>query len=322
LTLALTMLIVGCGFALYRAGGLLFDAASLAAEVNLLAISLSLSGFIETDRRKRLAEQQLQLEREAAARVAGELEAARRIQMGSLPLAAAVFPGETRFEIDALLKPARQVGGDLYDFFMLDENRVFLIIGDVSGKGLPACLFMVMIKTLAKSIILGGKEDLRATMNRINREMARDNPETLFVTAFAAVFDAASGILDYGIAGHDAPWRISASGGMSSLAGEGNLPLCAEEGWDYPVFRLELAPGDTICVVTDGVTEAMNTAKELYGKGRLERLLTAEASSLSPAELIARVHGDVLAFTVDAEQSDDLAILALRWRGGGEVNAR
>ena len=140
---------------------MLFDAASLAVGINTVFATLSFSTFIETDRQRRIAQQQLQMEREAAARIAGELEAARRIQMGSLPNPSTAFPGERRFELDALLKPARQVGGDLYDFYMLDKNRLFFIIGYVSGKGLPACLFMAMTKTLAKSMMSGW--DVRTT---------------------------------------------------------------------------------------------------------------------------------------------------------------
>ena len=314
-TLFFTILLLAGGLAFYRISGLLFDAASLAVGINTVFASLSFSTFIETDRQRRIAQQQLQMEREAAARIAGELEAARRIQMGSLPNPSTAFPGERRFELDALLKPARQVGGDLYDFYMLDENRLFFIIGDVSGKGLPACLFMAMTKTLAKSIVLSGMADVRTTLSRVNRELARENPEMLFVTAFAAIVDAESGVIEYCIAGHDAPWLITARGVVNQLDGEGNLPLCVREEQDYPLLRLQLSAGDTICVVTDGITEAMNTGKELYGKTQLNRLLGKNASSLSPSRLIALVHDDVHAFAGGAEQSDDLALLVMRWNG-------
>lgn len=319
LTLALTAALLGLGFILYHAHGLLFDAASLGVEINTIFASLSVSTFIETDRQRRLAQQQLQIEREAAARLAGELEAARRIQMGSLPQPAAAFPGETRFELDALLEPARQVGGDLYDFYMLDKKRLFVIVGDVSGKGLPACLFMVMTKTLAKSITMSERIDIPATVDRLNAALSRENPEMLFVTAFVAILDVESGMLEYCIAGHDAPWLMTAKGVISRLAGEGSLPLCVLEDQGYPTWRMQLQAGDAICVVTDGITEAMNATGTLYGKTRLNRLLEKAATSLSPSKLVTLVYEDVLTFVGEAEQSDDLTLLALRWHGRNEI---
>jgi len=309
------VVLIVTGFLLYRTTGLLFDAASLSVEINAIFASLLGSTFIEADREKRMAQEALQIEREAAARVAGELEAARRIQMGSLPHAASAFPNEMRFELHAFLEPARVVGGDLYDFYMLDQDRLFFIVGDVAGKGLPASLFMVMTKALVKSIVLSEGLDVGMTLHRVNVELSRENPETIFVTAFAAILDAEQGVLKYCIAGHDAPLCVSADGAVSQLLGEGNLPLSVLEDSIYPIETVQLCAGDTICVVTDGITEAMNPAGDLYGKGRLTRLLEEKTQPLSPSDLAALLHDDVRSFVSGADQSDDLTLLVVRWNG-------
>lgn len=311
----IAVLLLAAGVVLYRTHGLLFDAASLFVGINTVFASLLGSTFIETDRQRRIAQHALQIEREAAARIAGELEAARRIQMGSLPHAAAAFPGEKRFELDAMLEPAREVGGDLYDFYMPDRRRLFFIVGDVSGKGLPASLFMIMTKALTKTIVLNEKPDVGMILNRVNIELARENPEMIFVTAFAAMLDAESGVMEYCIAGHDAPWHVAGNGTVKRLAGEGNLPLCVLETVSYPVQSIQLAAGDTVCVVTDGITEAMNGSGELYGRVRLTRLLEGNAASLSVAGLVGLLHDDVRSFVGSAEQSDDLTLLVVRWYG-------
>ncbi len=311
----LAVLLLPMGFLLYRTNGLLFDAASLFMEINIIFVSLLGSSFIESDRQHRIAKKALQIEREAAARVAGELDAARRIQLGSLPQPATAFPDETRFKLDALLKPAREVGGDLYDFYMPDDHRLFFIVGDVAGKGLPASLFMVMTKALVKSIVLSERLDVSLTLNRVNEEMSRENPEMLFVTAFAAMLDVESGVLEYCIAGHDAPWLVGTDGTVCQLEGEGTLPLCIMDKYDYPLRKIKLAAGDSICVVTDGITEAMNTNGELYGKIRLTKLLERKALLLSPSGIADLLHDDVNNFVGEAEQSDDLTLLIVRWCG-------
>jgi len=316
----LTLLILCTGFILYRINGLLFDAASLSVEINIIFLGLLGNNFIEADREKRDVQQALQVEREASARVAGELEAAKRIQSGSLPKAATAFPHETRFTLDALLEPARQVGGDLYDFYMLDRRRLFFIVGDVAGKGLPASLFMVMTKVLARSIVMNEGFDVGMTMNRMNIELSRENPEMVFVTAFAGILDTDTGLLEYCIAGHDAPWCISDGGDIRQLAGEGNLPLSVMEDISYPTERVKLAAGDSICVVTDGITEAMDTAGNLYGKHRLIRLLEQKAEDLPPSGLLSLIRDDIALFADNAEQSDDLTLLVVRWNGPAAQN--
>jgi serine phosphatase RsbU (regulator of sigma subunit) len=235
--------------------------------------------------------------------------------MGSLPQAADAFPGETRFALDALLEPAREVGGDLYDFYMLDRHRLFFIVGDVAGKGLPASLFMVMTKALTKSIVTDKTCDFNLLFNRLNGVLCQENPEMLFVTAFAAILDVESGLLTYCIAGHDAPWLINASGRIGQLTGEGNPPLSVMEDIDYQIESMKLDPGDAICVITDGITEAMNPAGELYGETRLPELLQSKGRGLSATELLGLIRNDVRTFVNNAEPSDDLSLIVVRWYG-------
>lgn len=309
----LLVALLGTGFALFRYANLLFDAATLFGSLNIIFGSLLGTVFIEADRDRRAAERALQFERESSAKMAGELDAARRIQLGSLPQASRLFANETRFEIDALLEPARQVGGDLYDFFLLDERRLFFIIGDVSGKGLPAALFMAVTKALAKSLALRSTGSVGDILQATDIELARENPEMLFVTMLAGILDADSGSLELSNAGHDAPWRIAATGTADSLAAAGGPPLCVLEGYAYESSMFQLAPGDALCLITDGITEAMNSAGDLYGSARLALLLRSAPQGAHA--IVAALRDDVRQFVGDTEASDDLTLLALRWQG-------
>jgi len=303
----------GAGGALFWYAALLFDAAAIFFA--LLPVTLCLLGFLffaaVSDRKR--TEGALQQVREAAARAAGELSAARRIQMNSLPLAATAFPRERRFALDALLEPAREVGGDLYDFYMLDADRLFFLVGDVSGKGLPASLFMAVTKALSKSIALRGPGDVGTIMKDANHELVRENPEMLFVTGLAGILDARTGHLALCNAGHDAPRRIGAGGRVEKLHAAEGPPLCVIDDFDYPVHAYQLAPGECLCLTTDGISEAMNGQGELFGNARLDAALAAGA--LEPAALVLAVREAVRGFVGSAEPSDDLALLVLRWNG-------
>ncbi len=312
LSAALAGALFGAGLALFRAG-LLFDAAGVAGALGLVCLSLWANLFGAAVRARHGSERALRVAREAAATLAGELNAARRIQMASLPQAASAFPGETRFALDALLEPAREVGGDLYDFFMLDRRRLFFLLGDVSGKGLPASLFMVVAKALSKSVALRGEAGMAAIMFQANRELLRENPESLFVTCVAGILDADSGEVLLCNAGHDAP-RLLSGGAVERLRGADGPPMCVIEDFDYPVQRYQLRPGDCLCLTTDGVTEAMDAAGRVYGNVRLDRLLGGLGGA-DPAEVVRAVREDVRAHVGAAEPSDDLAVLVLCWSG-------
>jgi adenylate cyclase len=260
------------------------------------------------------ADEQRRRLREQAARVTGELESARRIQMGLLPVPAILFAHETRFGIDALLEPARTVGGDFYDCFMLDAHRLFFIVADVSGKGLPASLFMALSKTLLKSAARR-VDDVGGLLVRANAEVSRENPESLFITAFAAILDTRTGMLEFSNAGHEPPFARRPGGRLARLEHSGGPPLCVMENYAYPVEYREIAAGEWICVVTDGVTEAMNPAGELYGVARLREFLQTLPEDVAPAALLAAVRADVARFVGPAEPSDDLTMLCVRWNG-------
>jgi serine phosphatase RsbU (regulator of sigma subunit) len=313
LALAVGAALFGAGALLFTRAGLLFDAAGVAVGYAAVCVSLLGSMLAAAVRDRKHSERALQAARESAARTAGELGAARRIQMATLPQAGSAFPGERRFVMGALLEPAREVGGDLYDFFMLDKDRVFFMVGDVSGKGLPASLFMVVAKALSKSIALRGAADMASIMYVVNQELARENPEMLFVTSVAGILDASSGEVVLCNAGHDAPRLIAADGGVRVLEPAGGPPLCVMDDFEYPVQRYRLQPGECLCLTTDGIGEAMNEAGSLYGNARLDGLLASAGGD--PAAIVRSVRDDVGLHVGTAEASDDLTLLVLRWNG-------
>ncbi|WP_332852389.1 CHASE2 domain-containing protein [Duganella sp. S19_KUP01_CR8] len=316
---ALVLGVYGGGALLFARVGLLFDATSVVCAVVLVGLSLLTSMLAAAVRDRKHSDRALQVARVSAAKTAGELGAARRIQMATLPQAALSFPGEQRFSLEALLEPAREVGGDLYDFFMLDRDRVFFMVGDVSGKGLPASLFMVVAKALSKSIALRGPSEMAAIMNGANRELTRENPEMLFVTSVAGILDASNGQVFLCNAGHDAPRRLTVDGRVEHLQAADGPPLCVLDDFEYPVQRYQLQAGECLCLTTDGINEAMNEAGDLYGNERLDRLLAAlpSTAAATPAAVVQAVRDDVRLHVGQAEPSDDLTLLVLRWDGAG-----
>ena len=306
-TLLLVLVIaalIGLGLFAFHGGYLINVAAPVLGTAAIFAAMLAAT-YAEADRQRRFL-------REAQARVLGELEAAHRIQMGLLPEPRELFTGEKRFDLEAVLEPARTVGGDFYDCFMLDEERLFFLVGDVSGKGLGASLFMALSKSLLKSIALRKKSDPAAILTRASREISRDNRESLFVTAFAGVLDTRTGELAFCNAGHEPPVASLIGETPQRLFESGGPPLCVIENYEYTSQRIQLGRGGWICVVTDGVTEAMNERGELYGSARLLNVLREQNE---PAAILQAVRDDVRAFAGDAEQSDDLTLLCVRWSG-------
>lgn len=308
------------GFSLYYWKQLLLDVAWPTAAATVL-FGVMLTGVLaESDRQRRALRRALEAEREAAARAAGELEAARRIQMGMLPPPSADFYGDPRFSLQALIETAKSVGGDLYDFFKLDADRLFFMVGDVAGKGLPASIFMAVSKALYKSAALRSRREGGAVISEVmraaNDEIARDNPEMLFVTVFAGILDLKSGELNYCNAGHDAPYLLHAQRPAPiHLESDSGPPLCVIEGYKYQSERRQMTAGESLCLHTDGVTEAMNAGGELYGRQRLISVLTAAQTVGDAVKLVDAVRDSVREFVGATERSDDLTILALRWNG-------
>lgn len=306
------------GFWLFLGLGWLFDGAGLSVALACVLASLVSTSTLEVDQdNRRLAAREHAL-RDEAARVAGEMEAARRIQLGSLPDARSAFPGEQRFVVEALIEPAREVGGDLYDFFMVAANRLFFLIGDVSGKGVPASLFMAVTKTLSRSLATRLPGDIGGILSAANLDLSRGNVETLFVTMLVGVLDVETGALELVNAGHDAPWRVGVQGQLEQLRvspDTGGPPLCVVDDFAYAVQRFQLQPGDRLCLVTDGITEAANHAGDLYGSQRLHAVLQTLDQRHSAEAIVHAIRQDVGAFVAGAEASDDMAILVLHWRG-------
>jgi serine phosphatase RsbU (regulator of sigma subunit) len=310
--------VIGLGWVLYLKGGLLLDGATPSLALGGLFTAMLAISLTDAQSQRRVLRLQIEEQRQAAARLAGELEAARRIQMGSLPLPELALSGEHRVDLYALLEPAREVGGDLYDFFRLDQDRLFFLVGDVSGKGLPSSLFMAVSKALYKSTALRQTGEIAAMMREADDEISRDNGEGLFVTVLAGILDAATGELEYANAGHEPAYLLPRAGRpLVRLSDGAGPPLCAVDHFPYEARRHPLEPGDTLCVITDGVTEATRTGGELYGRKRLETFLESLGGTPSAREVGEALRHDVARFTNGAERSDDLAILVLRWIGPG-----
>ena len=310
----LTLLLIAGGYAAFASGGWLFDGLSivlLLAPVFMILLSVTL---IAADKRRRRAEAQLHLSREAAARIDGELDAARRIQVGLLPDPAQRFAGETRFAVAALLEPARTIGGDYYDCFMLDERRLCLAIGDVSGKGIPASLFMAIAKTLAGTLTRR-HDDLGHAVRDLQHELSLANPEYQFVTTFIAILDADSGLLEYVCAGHDAPLLLRGQTvqpiDTQAVCGP---PLCAQSDYPFTSARLQLEACDLLCLFTDGVSEASN-GQEMFGRQRLAAMLHAGAADAPLAGRATAIRDTVRQFEAGQPPFDDLTVLLASWYG-------
>jgi serine phosphatase RsbU (regulator of sigma subunit) len=293
--------------------GWLIDAATPALGLVLVFATVLTAAFAEADRQRRAL-------RESQARVEGELNAARRIQAGLLPSPRELFADERRFQLAALLEPARTVGGDFYDCFMVDRHRLFMIVADVSGKGLPASLFMALSKSLIKSVALRTGDDPGAILTRANGEITRDNPESLFVTAFVALLDTRTGTLAFSNAGHEPPWARTPTGTLEQVEHTGGPPLCVMTDFEYPTEYRRLVPGEWLCTVTDGVTEAMDGRHAAYGATRLRELLAGLPEGIDAEGVIAALREDVRRFVGAGEPSDDLTAVCLRWNGPGDFS--
>lgn len=238
-----------------------------------------------------------------------ELQIARDIQRSILPRE---FPASGDFELFAAMKPANEVGGDFYDFFPAGEGRLGVVIGDVSGKGVPAALFMAVTRTLLRSTV-ASEASPAACLAQVNRLLCRENEQGMFVTLFYGVLDAGSGEFAYANAGHNPPWLLRASGGVEPLPPTGDPMLGAFDDTAYREASCTLRPGDALFLYTDGVTEGMNVVDEQFSDERLEREL-AEVAHAGCAEIVAHVVAKVEDHGIGRDPSDDITALALRRR--------
>ena len=185
-------------------------------------------------------------------------------------------------EIDAVLQPAKSVGGDLYDAFMIDKQRLCFLVGDVTGKGVPASLFMALSKALSRSLLMRPAMALDEALDGINAELSRDNGQAMAVSLLVGVLDLADGSLELCNAGHENPLLVDAQGAVRELRLEGGPALCVADGFPYPVERDRLEPGETLIVYTDGVTEAQNPAGDLFDREGAVKVLSARRQRLWP----------------------------------------
>jgi phosphoserine phosphatase RsbU/P len=257
--------------------------------------------------------------RASLARLEQEMDAARKLQLGMLPLDFPACTPEQPVEIHALMEPAREVGGDLYDFFYAWEHLFCFLVGDVSGKGAAAAMFMARARSLVRMAVQlwrkTGADHIAPVqiIEAVNYELCQNNRDRMFVTLFLGVLDTKTGVLTYVNAGHLAPWVLHASGSIEPVKDKPAMPLAVRAGATYQERTVTLLPDDTVFVFSDGVTEAMNAADELYGNARLNADLGA-TSAFRPEEIVRAIKAKVDLFTGDAPKFDDVTMLALRWR--------
>jgi sigma-B regulation protein RsbU (phosphoserine phosphatase) len=241
-----------------------------------------------------------------------DLQTARDIQQAILPKVFPPFPGRTEFDIFAAMLPAREVGGDFFDFFMIDNERLGFVIGDVSGKGVPAAIFMAVSRTLIRAT---GLKAIPAAecMNYVNNLLCNESVSCMFVTVFYGILNTHTGELDYVNAGHNPPYLLGKNGWQKVEMTGGTILGCMEN-FHYNSKKITLAPGDRIFLYTDGVTEAFNKADEAYGDDRLE-LFLGQAGGHSIEELVSGTLKEVSEHAAGIPQSDDITLLSIGFKG-------
>lgn len=247
--------------------------------------------------------------------IEGELNAAREIQMSMVPKIFPPFPERQEFELSAVLEPAKEVGGDFYDFFFVDQHHLVFLLGDVSGKGIPASLFMAVTKTLLKAEA-NENTGIDQVLFRVNNELCKGNEMSMFATVFCGIIDTRTGKVEYSNAGHNPPVLCRRAENPGFLETQGSLAIGTFEDSPYVKKTLTLGMGDTIIIYSDGVTEAMNKDEALFSEERLLQSLTAVQGEHTD-KLLKKILADVHGFAAGAMQSDDITILALQYKGSG-----
>lgn len=250
-------------------------------------------------------------------RIESELNIAHDIQMSLVPRTFPAYPEQPEFDLHASLVPAREVGGDFYDFFFVDANRLCIAIADVSDKGVPASLFMALTRTLLRTVGRDPDTDPAAIMARMNEDISSDNDSCMFVTAFCGFLDIRSGVLSYCNAGHDPPLLLR-DGEVELLPSTAGVALGMSEQARYSLDEVQLQPDDLLFLYTDGITEAMDPEGQAYGRERLMNLLRLQAGQHACDALLNRVVAAVREHARDAAQSDDMTLLALSYQGASE----
>jgi serine phosphatase RsbU (regulator of sigma subunit) len=242
-----------------------------------------------------------------------ELEIASGIQQSILPRTFPPFPGRRDFDIFATMIPAREVGGDFYDFFLIDEARVGVVIGDVSGKGIPAAFFMAVGRTLLRAAALGGSTPADC-LRQVNALLVADNDAEMFVSVFYGILDTRRGALAYSIGGHNPPLLLRAGGRVEELPATGGAVLGVLEDAAYRAGHATVGRGDALFLYTDGITEAMDAEGREFSEDRLRAVL-AKSGGGSPEDIIRAVVAEVNRHAGGMPQSDDVTALAVRYLG-------
>jgi PAS domain S-box-containing protein len=272
--------------------------------------------FVDISQHKEL-ERQLAI---ANKRMGDELNIGRQIQMSMIPLTFPRFPEHKDLDVWAYIRPAREVGGDFYDFFMIDDRYFAFVIADVSGKGVPAALMMAVAKTLLKS----RSQDTKSTSNIIaatNDELSENNDDCMFITAFFGIIDTKTGALNYTNAGHNPPYLVKTDGTVKALSELHGPMVGVMPGASYGEAQMKLGVDDKIILYTDGVTEAFDAKGAAYGEGRLEAFIE-RSTKLGTKYLVEELVRDVDGFVDGEEQSDDITVFCLRYVAWDTRDAR
>jgi phosphoserine phosphatase RsbU/P len=275
------------------------------------------------EREKIIVDRTLQLElllgilrsRDKAAAEQAEWDFATDLQLSGLPQDFPAFPDRNEFDLHAGMVTAKEVGGDLYDFFLLAPNRLGFVIADAAGKGLPAAIFITLTRTILRAAA-ERMADPGECLGVVNAILCLDNPTLMFSTAFYGVLDIRTGEISYASAGHNPPYLLRRSGNVEALHGSGAMALGVVEDMQYSTRQARLAPGETLVCFTDGVTEATDGADVLFSETRLERFLTGQVGR-HPTEVLGAVIAEVDAYMALAPMADDVTLLVLRYNGNG-----
>lgn len=243
--------------------------------------------------------------------IKGDLAIAREIQQAILPRIFPPFPENAeQLDIAALMNAAKDVGGDFYDFFRIDDQRIGFVVADVSGKGVPAAIFMAVSRTLIRATGVRGVSPAEC-ISYSNELLAQESANSMFVTAFYGIYNLTTGQVTYTNAGHNPPYLMKADGTILQLPFSSDLVVGAIDDFKYSEETLQLEHGDTLLLYTDGVTEAINSGDEEFGEQRLQAVL-AQLTSNSSQDIIERIKACVSDFAGEAEQSDDITLLAIK----------
>ena len=279
-----------------------------------IGAAVYMSGVIMQDLVQKYEQQQ-----EAATRIGAELSLATNIQTSMLPHIFPAFPMRSEFDIYASMDPAKEVGGDFYDYFLIDDDHLGMVIADVSGKGVPAALFMMASKIILQSVAMMGYSPAEI-LQRTNDAICSNNEAEMFVTVWLGILELSTGRLTAANAGHEYPAVMQPGGRFELYKDRHGLVIGGMEGVRYREYEIRMEPGSKLFVYTDGVAEATSAEKELYGTDRMIDALNTDPDA-SPQEILRNVRAGVDAFVREAEQFDDLTMLCVEYRGPGSVKA-